>query len=266
VRAETRHSGLGRSALGAPQRTGPGPRGGAALIAAALLAHTAGPLGAQATITGRIRNDSTRAPIAGVEIAFEGSGPRAVTDTAGHFVIDGVPTGVRFAVVRKIGFRPIRLRTLIGERDTIEVDLRLRPTAVELEPIEVTAAAVPPGMQAFAERRLGGVGHFIDSRVLRQSEHRRLSELLRGVRGVRLVPARGTRTVAMSRSNCPMSIWIDGIRSYQPGRGLPPPDIDEFPIVQLEGVEIYRGPAETPLELGGTGQSCGAIVLWTRRS
>jgi outer membrane cobalamin receptor len=112
---------------------------------------------------------------------------------------------------------------------------------------------------------MAGQGHFIDSRVLRQSEHRRLSELLRAVRGVRLVPLGATKTVAMSRSNCPMSIWIDGIRSYQPARGLPPPDINEFPIVQLEGVEIYRGPAETPLELGGTGQSCGAIVLWTRR-
>ena len=43
------------------------------------------------------------------------------------------------------------------------------------------------------------------------------------------------------------------------------PDIDATSISNLEAVEIYRGGADTPAELGGLGASCGTIVLWTRR-
>ena len=62
-----------------------------------------------------------------------------------------------------------------------------------------------------------------------------------------------------------MAVWLDGVRIYQPGRGVPPPDLNNFSVSQLEGVEIYQGGADTPAELGGTGSGCGTIVIWTRR-
>jgi hypothetical protein len=62
-----------------------------------------------------------------------------------------------------------------------------------------------------------------------------------------------------------MTIWLDGIKTWAPDSRMPPPDIDQIPVIQLEAVEIYRGAADTPIELGGTGGGCGTIVLWTRR-
>lgn len=232
-----------------------------------LVALVPGSLAAQATIVGRVINDSSKAPIQGAEVALEQAGRKVTTDADGRFTIDQVPSGVGFAVVRKIGFRPVRLRTIIFGSDTLEVDVRLRPSVVELEPIEVTAAAVPPGMEAFAERRLAGFGTFIDSKTLRESEHRRLSDVLRGVRGIRLVLVGANKTVVTnSRGNCPMAIWLDGVRIYFPGSGSPTQDIDQFTVQNIEGIEVYPGPAETPGELGGTGAGCGTLVIWTRRS
>ncbi len=34
----------------------------------------------------------------------------------------------------------------------------------------------------------------------------------------------------------------------------------------LEGIEIYRGPAETPIRYQITNSACGVALLWTRES
>jgi hypothetical protein len=134
----------------------------------------------------------------------------------------------------------------------------------------VTAAAVPPGMERFAERRAAGFGSFIDRRTLRAGENRRLSDLLRGARGVRIQLLGAVKEIATSMRAgrpCPMAIWVDGLKLYAPGARLGPiPDLNDYPVSQLEGVEIYGSEAETPAELGGQGAGCGTIVLWTRRS
>jgi Carboxypeptidase regulatory-like domain/TonB-dependent Receptor Plug Domain len=236
------------------------------IAALAALAVLPGSAAAQATIVGRVINDSSKAPIEGAEIALEQGGRKVHSDADGRFTVDSVPSGIGFAVIRKIGFRPVRLRTLIFGEDTLEVDVRLRPSVVELEPIEVTASSVPVGMEPFAERRLAGFGTFIDGSVLRDSEARQLSDLLRDVRGIRMTRSNGFKTVVTnSRGNCPMAIWLDGQRIYYPGSPMGTLDIDQFTIQNLEAVEVYAGPAETPSELGGTGAGCGTLVLWSRR-
>jgi hypothetical protein len=229
------------------------------------LAAPLAPLAGQATLIGRAVDDSSGVPVVGAEVVIERSSRRIQSDQEGRFRFTGIPLGTSFVMVRKIGYRPVRLRALVFGPDTLEVEVRLRATITELEPIEVTAAAVPPGMNAFAEHRAGGQGTFIDWHTLRASEHRRVSDLLRGVRGVQTLLGRGNRVIAATgRGRCPMAVWLDGVRIYQPGQGTPP-SIDDWPVAQLDAIEIYRGAAETPGDLGGTGASCGTIVLWTRR-
>lgn len=225
------------------------------------------PLAAQVVLTGTVVDDSTQAPIPGVEVAMEGpGGARAVTSADGGFTLVGLPAGIGGAVIRKIGYRPVRLRIFALADDTLDVRIRLKQAAVELEPLEVRATSLPPGMQSYADRRFSGLGSYLDPEMLRRSEHRRLSDLLRGLRGVRLRPVGGTRYVAVSsRGNCPMAVWMDGVPIYRPGSRGSVPDIDAVPVSNLEAVEVYRGAGDTPAELGGTGAGCGTIVLWTRR-
>jgi outer membrane receptor for ferrienterochelin and colicin len=182
----------------------------------------------------------------------------------------GLATGVHYILVRKIGYRPVQLRAILVADDTLEATVELNAAAVELAPIEVTVSAIPPGMDAYEERRKAGAGYFIGSRTLRQSEHRLLADIFRTVRGVSLQYGRGNKTILVNnRDRCPMQIYMDGIKIYESrsgaGRAVEPPDINLFSVAQLEAIEVYRGPAETPPQLSGTGGSCGTVVLWSRR-
>jgi hypothetical protein len=237
----------------------------AGLVAVGVLVGSANAGVAQVVLTGRVVADSTKAPISGVEVVIESTHRQTKTDDDGRFVLPGLPGGIGFVLVRKIGYRPVRLKTLVFGNDTLEVTVQLKPAVVELEPLEVVATAVPPGMQEYAERRLHGMGSYLDTELLRKSEARLLSDLLRQVRGVAIARDRFGHPFAISnRNRCPMAIWVDGVRTFTPGQRQSPTDIDEIPISQLEAVEVYRG-ADTPPELGGLGSSCGTIVLWTRR-
>jgi len=224
------------------------------------------PLAAQAVFTGRIISDSTKQPIPGVEVVLEKPASRVESDAQGRFSIGSIPWGIQTAVIRKIGYRPVCLRLMVAGDDTVQVDIQLEAAAVELEPIEVTVSTFRPGMEEFARRRIAGFGRFFDSKELRRAEGRRLSDFLVGVPGVRVV-TRGLRAVlTSSRSNCPMAIWLDGLQLSGGSRRITQ-DINEFPISQLDGIEVYASPGETPAELMGAGGSgsCGTVVLWTRR-
>lgn len=227
-------------------------------------------LEAQSAIAGVVVDDSTGAPVPDVEVVLQAVNLRQTTDSAGRFVLGNLPPGLHLALVRKIGYRPVQLRAILVAEDTLNVTVQLQAAAVELAPIEVTASAIPPGMDAFEERRRRGEGQFIDWKVLRRSEHRQLSDVLRTVPGVAFRYGRGNQVILLSsRERCPMQIYLDGVKIFEPrrggGRAIEPPDLNQFGVTQLEGIEVYAGPAQTPSQLGGTGGQCGTVVLWSRR-
>jgi hypothetical protein len=237
------------------------------LLAATLLIGTSR-LAAQAAITGVIKEDSSKVALAGVEVVIQALDKKATTDTAGRFTMTGLDHGIHTMLVRSIGYQPILLRAYLVTNDTLEVELTIRKSVVELAPLEVTVSAVPAGLREFEERRLLGFGAFIDWTRLRKEEHRRTHDVFREIRGVRIHYDRfGQAFLSGSRSNCPMQIVLDGMPIYKPGApgAGPPPSIDLWSIASLDGIEVYRGPSETPINYSGRGAQCGTIVLWTRR-
>ncbi|HEY9519532.1 MAG TPA: carboxypeptidase-like regulatory domain-containing protein [Gemmatimonadales bacterium] len=256
----------------------------ARVLGAGALLALAAPLSAQVPVSGVVREDGTGRPLALVLVSIEGTQPADTTDSAGRFRLDA-PAGTRIALFRLIGYRPLRLRLQLAKGDsaTANADL-VRESAQQLEPIETRAAPAAPrgvGVDAFEERRRLGFGKFIDSTELRRSEGRRLTDLLRGVPGVRMMyyvedPARPWvfewRAVAGRKESadgtpCWMSVVFDGSPIYRSGSLTRPPDFhrDLFEIASLEAVEVYRSPAEVPQEYGGASEQCGLILLWSRR-
>jgi hypothetical protein len=60
---------------------------------------------------------------------------------------------------------------------------------------------------------------------------------------------------------CYMSIYMDGALFYSnmtPGK---PFDITTLNLLDFQGVEVYRSPAELPIEYNSTGAYCGVILL-----
>jgi hypothetical protein len=246
-------------------------------------------LSGQGVISGTIQ-DSSRKPLAGVEVLVEGAGTQTVSSRSGQYVLTGLPFGPGTVLFRAVGFRPLRRGVILLRGDTARVDavMMAENAPQELPPINVKAPRESPSMgirENFAERRKLGFGKFIDSTVLRANEHRRLVDLLRGIPGITFVrvvplctsgryPRCGTpelRAVgSRARGGCYASIYVDGLlyyRSQEEGSLNPdPPDWNrEFYVSEFEAVEVYRSTAELPVEFGSTSSQCGVIALWTRR-
>jgi len=233
----------------------------------------------QSAVAGIVTDDTARAPLAGVEIVVESARRRIITGASGTYFIDSLSPGIHVVLFRKVGYRPVRMRAILSAGDTLRRPVMLSLAPVELPPIEVTASSAPPGMEAYAARKAAGSGHFIGSDVLRRSENRRVSEILVTVSGVKpvyqrrsgrsisvMVSSRGSANISTAKA-CPMAIWYDGVKIFEPNAvgNREPPDINSYVVNGLEAIEVYRGAAETPAALSGTGASCGTIVLWSRR-
>lgn len=165
------------------------------------------------------------------------------------------------------------------------------------------ARVAGPGFASFAERKAKGFGEFMDSTFLRENEHRRLPDILQGLRGLDIVTPSTCRLthrwlcdwrVAVTRktaqTTCTLQVVLDGTvvqkgiqidDRYAPP--LSPPevvrayeeklldawqqtfDLNQVSIANLIGVEVYRTGSEAQDVYGGAGTNCGVVVLWTHR-
>src|SRR5687767_2396658 len=77
------------------------------------------PLAAQSVLAGRVREDSTGRPLAGVEVVLMGSERRTLTDASGRYVLNMLPDGRRQVLFRSVGFRPVQEWVVLGRVDTV---------------------------------------------------------------------------------------------------------------------------------------------------
>ena len=153
----------------------------------------------------------------------------------------------------------------------LELEIRVW-SLTELAPVVVTAEAQPfaPGpLEGFYERKRLGRGEFVTREEIEQRGAVRFTDILRAVRSISVVPLAGGSgyTVRLKGTtlarDCPPMLWVDNVRwgaadaDGGPDRALFPSDV--------EGVEVYR-PSAVPLEFASGDTSCGAVVVWTRRS
>ncbi len=242
----------------------------------------------QATLRGIVRAEKG-APIAGADVLLRPSGLVGRTAEDGRFSIGNIPAGDYVLIVRAVGYQPLEGEAEIRGKDTVEVTFELKRSVQVLESVHVEAPGPKPvvaKMVEFEERRKVGLGRFLTRVELERREHSALSDVLRMVAGMKLVrrpsecgdgyagaTGRGGQIkweTWMTCSGYPMSpacfmtIYVDGIRLWIWGQEEVP-DLDKLlTVITLEGIEIYRGPSETPIAYQSTGSACGAILLWTR--
>ncbi len=232
------------------------------------------------TLRGRvlIKTDSATRPAAAAEVLLPGLSKSARTAVDGAFAFAMLSRGTYTVLVRDVGYRPVLARVAVPMPADSVREFVLTPIAPELPGVAITATAVSSKMRGFEERRLTNAGgRFITRAELAKHEEWPLSDLLRSVPGVRLarqpdntVLLESTRSAIAALipgkdtlAHCYYQVYLDGTVIFQPGRGLPP-NIDDFAPNGIEAIEIYAGPASTPMRFGGIGAACGTIVLWTR--
>lgn len=241
-------------------------------LLASFLLGTATPLSSQ-VLKGSLLDASTGGPIAGAHVSLrtaDGDLVRAtVSGVDGTFRLSAPRAGDYHVHAGRIGYfgfleGPIAL----AEGDIVEVRFELSPQPISLDPIAVTTAARVRRLEnsGFYRRKQAGFGHFLERADIEARRPQQLSDPLRALPGVRLVPSsgggyrvlmRGAAQESLIGRACLPRIYLDGIPTQEEPDGVVDP-------LALEAVEIYRGPAETPAQYSGVGNACGVILLWSR--
>jgi len=152
------------------------------------------------------------------------------------------------------------------------------PTAAYRIPGLVVEASAEPVHIAFGfnERKRLGFGHQIDRAEIEDRDVPYPRDLLHTVPGIIL---KSTRSVdggftwmiesarAANTGDCRVQVYANGVRmssSSATDSGILD-DLLRVPAGDIEAVEVYRGPAETPEIYGGSTARCGVVAIWHRR-
>ena len=230
-------------------------------------------------LVGRLRDARSHRPVAAAAVSVSGRREEAQSNRRGQFILSGLPIGPYDLSIRHIGYAPLTHRVMIARGHTTEVDVRLSPDPVELEPLVATATRIRRlETQGFYERKywgeLIGGGTFFTVQDIERRNPLRITNMIADVPGVRVrCGGSGIRscrvyssriTTGFAGRGCELSVYVDGTPVIQPGRRNVA-TIDEFVLpVEIGGVEVYSGAASLPAEFTGSDARCGAIAIWTK--
>lgn len=225
----------------------------------------------QAAVRGRVVDDAREVGLSGVVVSLAAPLRFRITDAEGRFLFDGVEPGVYSLEVEQLGFGAVTETVRVERPDTtVEVEIRLVPEAIRLEPLVVEAWRSPILREVYDRMEWmgrAGLGDGFDRASVEASGAIRVTHLLARLPGVRLrpIPGRvgGTVIRLSSRVNCDPSVYINGIRTPLAGASL-----DDFvSIGEVESVEVFRRLSALPGEFADErARQCGAVVIYTRRA
>ena len=117
---------------------------------------------------------------------------------------------------------------------------------------------IPMKLRGFYERRTAKRGHFIDRQQLDASTGKRLSEVIRDLPGVRLMPSSNSSVTAVRFRGCQPLVWVDAVRNVGD-------ELDAaIALGDVAAMEVYIAPGTVPAQFRDMRQPCGAVIVWTR--
>jgi hypothetical protein len=223
--------------------------------------------GAQEGSVRGVVNDSAGKPIADADVSIVALHKLTRTDDQGRFSLSQLPKGEVELSVRRLGYQPQTVKAAVTDAVTYSftVSLVAQPAVLAAVAVDASEQRLRLGIEDFYRRRARGVGTYFTREEIMNRGARATSEVFRstpGIRYVRTNSGQGIRfTSAQSlrnRNGCIPLIWIDG----QHAEGM---EVDEIPVNDIEGIELYRGPATTPSQFWqGNLTECGTVVIWSR--
>jgi hypothetical protein len=274
-------------------------------IAAAVLAFSSAPLptlSAQShhtlgIIAGKA-TDARGAAMSDVEIEILDAHRSVRTGSNGLFRIDSLEAGNHLISARHIGFSPLVSPIAIDSVEITYADIVLQPAANVLASVIVKADLLMRGVpRGFLERmHSGGQGTYITAADIQRQNPLRVSDVLRGVPGVKVsgngevFTSRGAVTILSNGCANGLPVYLDNVQvgggtggspdgfigdlnAGRVSRGAPQlagstaaarSIADIVPPERVVAIEVYSGPASVPPTLPAANSSCGAVFIWTR--
>jgi hypothetical protein len=228
-----------------------------------------------------LRRDPTDEPMAGAAVLLRRAGQEselasAVSDAAGRApfrvavhdryevsVRPGLGGGTLTSAPFPVAAAPKLVRIAVPTTDYRLPGLLVESSA---EPVHIAAG--------FNERKRLGFGHQIDRAEIEARNSHNLLDLLHTLPGLVLDQVRKVdgpdewviETSRVTTGDCTVQVYVNGARmsglAEDPGFLS---DLLRTLAADIEAVEVYRGPAETPEIYGGSTARCGVVAIWHRR-
>jgi hypothetical protein len=186
--------------------------------------------------------------------------------------------------VRHVGYGVLDTPVRFSSNESVDRQILLTRTVVLDTVATVESATIP----SFEENRRIGLGSFLTRDQLAKQEGRTLSDILAGLRGVAIQQGRGghgwiaSKRIAPSlhatttyiperfeelqglKAGCYAQVYLDQML-MNPERPTRPFDVNTIPPEQIEAIEFYAAPSETPTKYGKLNSNCGVLQIWTKR-
>ena len=245
----------------------------AALIAP-LASMLAGAQAATGSLTGRIVDANSGAPVAAATVRVAGTNLAAHSNTDGRYTLRGITPGAVEVRALRVGYAELRAQATVAANEPTTLDLAMRPVAVTLSPVVTTAT----GEQRRVEEG-SSIANIPAAEIVQRTAVANVGDLLTAkAAGVMVIP--GTQTGAgirvrirgtssLSLTNNPIYV-IDGVRvegatgssSVSVG-GTTPSRVGDLNPEEIESIEVIRGPSAATLY--GTDAANGVIVITTKK-
>jgi TonB-linked SusC/RagA family outer membrane protein len=226
------------------------------------------------TITGRVIDQATQAPVPDAQVIVVGTQRGAMTDQDGRFTISGVPAGSYEVRARRVGYSSTVQRVTVSDGGAATAEFSLPASATRLEEVVVNAVT---GQE---ERRVevGTNTGFIGVADLNKGPITKMADVLQGrVAGVTLqsvggVSGSGQRVRirganSLSLSNEPL-LYLDGVLVSNGKGGISVGGgdysrLNDLNPEEIEDIEILKGPAASAIY--GSAASNGVLLITTKK-
>ena len=188
------------------------------------------------TLTGKVSDTQGALPAATIQVA--GTTLGTTTDLEGNFTLDRVPSGEQKLEIRLLGYQPYTQKVTVIAGQTVNVDVTLRESNVNLDEIVVTGTRT-------AKRITDSpvIVNLINSEELDQVVATDLSEGLRFQPGLRIEKDCQTCNYTQIRMNGLQGgysqILINGRPIFSPLTGLY--GMEMIPTNMIDRIEVVRG-------------------------
>lgn len=227
--------------------------------------QTASVRAAAGTITGRVIDAVTGAPLVGADVALDGAPFTTATDATGAFRLSGVPEGRYVLLVLYLGHADGRSDVSVTAGRAATIDVKLPPAAFS-ESVQVRAEPIGEG-QASAlnqQRTATNITNIISSDQIGSFPDPNAAEAASRIPGVSISRDQGEGRYVLIRGTEPRlnSMMIDGERIPSPEGDERSVALDAVPADQLQSIQVSK--AVTPdMDADSIG---GAVNLITKQA
>lgn len=209
-----------------------------AALSASVMAQTTG------TLTGLIKDDENREGIPYVNVVVKGTPMGAASDESGRYSITGIPPGTYTVVASAVGFKTQELAFTILDGSTINVDIFLVHSSIELKEVLVYGASLRRERITDAPSSVA----IIEAKdIVRTGGHGQLPKLLEAEPGIDMVQSglydfnintRGFNSTLNRR----LLVLLDGRDLATAFLGATEWNGLTIPLEELGRIELIRGP------------------------